>query len=67
MFFKVGVLKNCAILEPVSDKVAGLLLWNTYGRCFWIFEQEIPFFSLIWYLLLTVPTVFVLDFFENTS
>ena len=26
MFFKVGVLKNCAILEPVSDKVAGLLL-----------------------------------------
>ena len=31
MFFKIGVLKTLAKLEPLSNKVAGLLLRNTYG------------------------------------
>ena len=38
MFFKISVLKNFAILEPLSNnKVTDLLLQNTYGACFWIF------------------------------
>ena len=33
MFFKIGVLKNFAILEPFSNnKIAGLS-FNTYGGC----------------------------------
>ena len=35
MFFKISVLKNFAILEPLSNnKVTDLLLQNTYGGCF---------------------------------
>ena len=45
MFFKIGVLKNFAILEPFFNKVADLLLKNTYGGCFWIFVAANTFFS----------------------
>ena len=45
MFFKIGVLKNFDILEPLSNKVAGLLLQSNYGSCFWIFAAENTFFS----------------------
>ena len=34
-FFKISILKNFAILEPLfNNKVADLLLPNTYGGCF---------------------------------
>ena len=47
MFFKVGALKNFAILEPLSNnKVAGLLLQNTDGGCFWIFVAANTFLQL---------------------
>ena len=46
MFFKIGVLKNFAILEPLSNKVAGFLLQNTYGGCFWLFVAESTFLQL---------------------
>ena len=42
--FKIGVLKNLGILEPLFYKVAGLLLQNTYGGCFWIFARVNTFF-----------------------
>ena len=45
MFFKIGVLKNFAILEPLFNKAAGLLLQNTYGGCFQIFAATNPFFQ----------------------
>ena len=44
--FKIGVLKNLGILEPLFNKVAGLLLQNTYGGCFWIFATANTFFQL---------------------
>ena len=35
MFFKISVLKNFAILEPLSNnKVTDFLLQDTYGGCF---------------------------------
>ena len=35
MFFKISVLKNLAILEPLfNNKVTDLLLQKTYGGCF---------------------------------
>ena len=46
MFFKIGVLKNFTILELLFNKVAGLLLQNTYGGCFWIFAAANGFFQL---------------------
>ena len=46
MFFKIGVLKNFAILVPFSNKVAGFLLQNTYNGCFWIFVAENTFLQL---------------------
>ena len=47
MFFKISVLKNFAILEPLSNnKVAGLLLQNTDGGCFWIFVAANTFLQL---------------------
>ena len=46
MFFKIGVLKTLAKLEPLSNKVAGLLLQNTYGVWFWIFPAANTFFQL---------------------
>ena len=46
MFFKIVVLKNFAILKPLSNnKVVGLLLQNTYG-CFWIFAAANTFLRL---------------------
>ena len=45
MFFKISVLKNFAILEPFFNKVAGLLLQNTYGGCSWVFTAADTFFS----------------------
>ena len=45
-FSKIGVLKNCAILEPLSNKVAGLLLQNTRVDCFWLFVHQILFLEL---------------------
>ena len=46
MFFKVGVLKNFAILEPLLNKVADLLLQNTYGGWIQIFVAANTFFQL---------------------
>ena len=46
MFFKIGVLKNFAVLEPLSNKVAGLLLRNTCGGCFWLFAASNTFLGL---------------------
>ena len=67
MLFKISVLKSFAILEPFSNnKVADLLLQNTYGNCFWIFVAANSFCSWIWNLLLTIAPVFVLDSFENS-
>ena len=43
MFFKISVLKNFAILEPLSNKPS---FTNTYGGCFWIFVAAIPFLKL---------------------
>ena len=40
MFFKIGFLKNFAILKPLSNKAAGLLLQNTCGGCFWLFAAS---------------------------
>ena len=31
MFFKIGVLKNLATLEPLFNEDAGILLQNNYG------------------------------------
>ena len=46
-FFKISVLKNLAILEPLcNNKVADLLLQNTYGDCFWIFVGAGTFLQL---------------------
>ena len=67
MFFKIGVLKNLAVLKPLSNRVAGLLSQNTYGGCFWIFAAANTFLRWIWYLLLTTAPVFVPHSFENTS
>ena len=64
MFFKIGVLKNFAVLEPLSNKVAGFLLRNTAVVASDFLRHQILFWSWIWYLLLTVAPVFVLDFFE---
>ena len=33
---KIDVLKNFAVQEPFSNKIAGLLLQSAYDRCFWI-------------------------------
>ena len=46
MYFKIGVLINFALLEPLLYKDAGLLLQNTYGGCFWIFAAANTFFQL---------------------
>ena len=47
MFSKISVLKNLAILEPLcNNKVADLLLQNTYGDCFWIFVGAGTFLQL---------------------
>ena len=46
VFSKIGVLKNFTILEPLSNKVVGLLLHNTYGGCVWIFAVANTFFQL---------------------
>ena len=46
MFFKISVLKNFAKLEPLFNKVAGLLSQSTYGGCFWNFAVENVFFQL---------------------
>ena len=47
MFFKIGVLKNFAVPEHLShNKVAGLLLQNTYVGCFWIFVAANTFLQL---------------------
>ena len=46
MFFKRGALKNLSRLEPLSNKVADLLLQNTYGGCFQIFVVANTFFQL---------------------
>ena len=46
MFFKISIFKNLAILEPLSNKVTGLLLQSTYGGCFWIFVVAITFLQL---------------------
>ena len=37
MFFKIGVVKNFAVLKPLSNKVASLPLQKTYGGGFWSF------------------------------
>ena len=43
-FFKISILKNFAILEPLfNNKVADLLLQNTYGGCFWMFVAVYTF------------------------
>ena len=46
MFFKIGVRKTFAILEPFSNKVAGLFEQNTYGGCFWLFVAANTFLQL---------------------
>ena len=46
MVFKIDILKSFAILEPLFNKVAGLLLQNTYDGCFWIFAAANTFFQL---------------------
>ena len=43
MLFKIGVLKNFKILEPLPT---GLLLQNTHSGCFWIFAAANTFFQL---------------------
>ena len=47
MFFKISVLNSFPIMEPLSNnKVADLLLQNTYGGCFWFFVAANTFCSL---------------------
>ena len=46
MFFKIGALKNFALLEPLFNKDAGLLLQNTHCGWFWIFASANTFFQL---------------------
>ena len=46
MFIKIGVLKNFTVLEPLYNKVAGVLLQNTYGVCFWNFAAADTFSQL---------------------
>ena len=66
MFFKIDVLENFAILEPLFNKDANLLLQNTYGGCFEIFAVAI-FFQLDLVFIADSRTVFVPDCFENKS
>ena len=40
-----GVLKNFAILKPLSNKLTGLLIQSTCGGCFWVFAAANTFFS----------------------
>ena len=65
MFFKIGVLKNLAILEPVSNKNAGLLLQNTCGGCFSIFAAANTFFQRNSVFIADSPSGFVSGSFEN--
>ena len=46
IFLKIGVLKNFAILEPLSNKVAGLLSQNTEGGNFSILAETNTFFQV---------------------
>ena len=48
MFFKIGVLKNFGTSTRITSvlALAGFLLHNTYGSCFWIFAAGNTFFQL---------------------
>ena len=68
LFFKVSVLKNFAILEPLSsNKFADLLLQNTYGGCFLNFVAGNTFLQLNMVFIADSRTVSVLDSFKNTG
>ena len=54
-------------MKLLSNKVADLLLQNTYGDGFCIFAAANITFQLNLVLLLAVAPVFVPDSFENTS
>ena len=60
MFFKIGVLKNFELLQPLFNKNVGLLLQNTYCGWFWIFkyffsaESGIYYWQSKWFLLQTI-------------
>ena len=43
MLFKIGVLKNLTILEPLFNKDADVRLQNNHGGCFWIFAAANTF------------------------
>ena len=68
LFFKISVLKNFAILEPLSsNKFADLLLQNTYGSCFLIFVAGNTFLQLNMVFIADSHTGSVLDSFKNTG
>ena len=47
MFLKISARKNFAILEPLSNnKIADLLLQNTYHGCFLVFVAANTFLQL---------------------
>ena len=52
MFFKIGVLKNFAILEPFFNKVADLLLQTPMVAASGFLRQQIPFSAEVAGLLL---------------
>ena len=59
IIFKISVLKNFAILEPLSNnKVTDLLLQNTYGGCFWIFVAANIFLQVNMVFIADSPTSF---------
>ena len=68
MFFKVSVLKNVIILEPLfNNKVADLLLQNPSSGCFKVFVAANTFFQLNMVFIADSRTGFTLDSLKKVA
>ena len=68
MFFKVSVLKNVIILEPLfNNKVADLLLQNTSGGCFKVFVAANTFLQVNMVFIADSRTGFTLDSLKKVA
>ena len=69
MFFKIGVLKNFATFtgKHLCWPLQAFFYRTPAVAASGFLRQEVLFFSLIWYLLLTVVRAFAPNSFENTG
>ena len=69
MFLKIGVAKNFATFtgKHLCWPLQAFFYRTPTVAASGFLQQEILFFSLIWYLLLTVARAFAPNSFENTG